>query len=89
MTVGDHLAQGRDPFAVRLGEVAEHVVVDHRLIARMADTEAYPLVVVADMLGDRAQPVVAGDAAAHLDSHLGGRKLNSSWKTTTSPSGNL
>src|SRR5438094_5060062 len=33
----------------------------------MTDPEPHPAIVVADMRGDRAQPVMTGDAAADLD----------------------
>ena len=49
----------------------------HQLLdARMADADPHPAIVVADMGGDRAQPVVAGDAAAGLHPHLAGRQVD-------------
>ncbi len=42
----------------------------------MADPDAHAPIVVADMGGDRAQPVVAGAAAAGLDPHLAGREID-------------
>ncbi len=68
-------AHGVHPRPLRLGEVGEHEIVHERLVARMADAEPDPPVVVADMGGDRAQAVVPGDAAADLDPHLGGREV--------------
>src|SRR6266404_268893 len=41
----------------------------------MTDPEPYPAVVVADMRGDRAQPVMTGDAAADLDPHFRRRQF--------------
>ncbi len=41
----------------------------------MADAQAHAAIVVADVLGDRAQPVVAGIAAADLDPHFAGRQF--------------
>src|ERR1700734_681129 len=73
--VGDRAADGFDPARLRLGEVAQHVIVDQRLIAGMADPDAHPFIVVADMGGDRAQAVVAGIAAAELDPHFGRREI--------------
>ena len=73
--VRDRAADGLDPGRLGLGEVAQHEIVDERLVARMADAEADAPVVVADMGGDRAQAVVAGVAAADLDPHLGGREV--------------
>src|SRR5271170_3576386 len=73
--VGDRAADGFDPTRLRLGEVAQHVIVDQRLVAGMADADPHPLIVVADMGGDRAQAVVAGIAAADLDPHFGRREI--------------
>ena len=50
-------------------------MMDERLVAGMADAEADALVIVADMGADRAQAVVSGIAAADLDAHFGGRKI--------------
>src|SRR5262249_43141106 len=68
--VGDDVAQRFDPGPLRLGEVAEHVRVHQFLGARVADTNANPPVVVAYMGRDRAQAVMARDAAAGLHSDL-------------------
>ena len=62
--------------ALVLGEVAEHVRLHQFLDAGMTDTDAHAAVVVADMRRDRAQPVVAGDAAAGLHPHLAGREID-------------
>ena len=72
---GDRVADGFDPARFRLGEVAQHVIVNQRLVAGMADADAHPLIVVADMGGDRAQAVVAGVAAADLDPHFRRREV--------------
>ena len=68
--------QRLDPGPLVLGEVLEHVMLHHLLDAGMADADAHAAIIVADMRGDRAQPVVAGDAAAGLDPHLGGREVD-------------
>src|SRR5271166_947537 len=73
--VGDRRADRLDPVHLRLGEIAQHEIMDERLVAGMADAEPYAAVVVADMGGDRAQAVVARVAAADLDPHLGGREV--------------
>ena len=52
------------------------MAVHQILAARMADADAHALVVIADMRADRAQAVVARDAAADLHAHLGGRQLD-------------
>src|SRR4051812_33427524 len=41
----------------------------------MTDPEPHPAILVADMRGDRAQPVMAGDAAADLDAHFRRRQF--------------
>src|SRR4051794_6841771 len=41
----------------------------------MTDPEPHPAIVVADMRGDRAQPVMAGDAATDLDADLRRRQF--------------
>ena len=73
--VGDRLAQRLDPGPVALGEIRQHVAVHQFLDAGMTDPEPHPAIVVADMRGDRAQPVVAGNAAADLDAHLRRRQF--------------
>ena len=50
-------------------------MVDERLVAGMADADPDPLIVGAEMGGDRAQAVVAGVAAAELDPHLAGGEV--------------
>ena len=51
-------------------------MLDQILGARMTDADPHPTVIVADMRGDRAQAIMAGDAAADLDPHLAGRQLD-------------
>src|SRR3954469_9790328 len=65
--VGNRLAQRFYPRPVALGKVGQHVAVHQLLDAGMTDPEPHPAVVVAYMRGDRAQPVMTGDAAADLD----------------------
>ena len=74
--VGDDADQRLDPAALALGEIAEHVMLHQILVAGMADADADAAVIVADMLGDRTQAVMAGNAAADLDPHLAGRQLD-------------
>src|SRR5271166_2169399 len=69
--VRDRAADGFNPAHLRLREIAKNEIVNQRLVAGMADPEANPLVVVADMGGDRAQAIMAGVAAADLDPDLG------------------
>mgnify|MGYP003348642181 CR=1 FL=1 len=42
-----------------------------RLVAGMTDAKAQTFVIIADMGGDRAQAVMAGDAAADFDPAFG------------------
>ena len=46
------------------------------LVAGMTDADAHAAILVADMRADRAQSVVAGDAAADFDPHLAGRQFD-------------
>ena len=48
------------PFAVGFGEIAEHMAVHHLLDAGMADADAHAAIVLAEMLVERADAVVAG-----------------------------
>src|ERR1043165_4744265 len=41
----------------------------------MADREAHAHIVVADLGGERLQPIMAGNAAAHLHAHFALRKV--------------
>src|SRR5262249_52897333 len=69
-------AQRLAPPPLVLGEVIEHVGLNQLLEAGMPDADAHAPIVVTDMRRDRAQPVVAGDAAAGLEAHLAGRKID-------------
>src|ERR1700722_1592055 len=69
--VGENSDQRLDPAALAFGEIAQHVMLDHVLVAGMTGADAHAAIVVADVLGDRAQPVVAGNAAADFDPDLG------------------
>src|SRR6267378_2760223 len=73
--VGDRLAQRRHPGAVVLGEIGQDIAVHQLLDAGVTDPEPDAAIVVADMRGDRAQPVMAGNAAADLDAQLRRRQL--------------
>src|SRR5688500_5332397 len=62
--VGHRLDQLLDPEARLIGrEVLQHVGMHQLLDPGMADPDAYPPVVGADHLVDRAQPVMPGAAA--------------------------
>src|SRR6516164_6783434 len=74
--VRDDGAQRLDPRPLVLGEVVEHVGLDQVLQSGMPDADAHAPIVVTDMRRDRAQPVVAGDAATGLEAHLAGRKVD-------------
>ncbi len=58
-----------------LGEVTQHMARDQILGSGMADADAHPHIVIADMGGERFESVVAGDAAARLDAHLARREI--------------
>src|SRR5262249_36265166 len=45
-------------------------------IAGMTDPDADAVVVIADMFGDRTQPVMSSDAAADFQAHLARRQIN-------------
>src|SRR5580700_260279 len=69
--VGENSDQRLDPAALAFGEIAQHVMLDHVLVAGMTDADAHAAIVVADVLGDRAQSVVTGNATADFDPDLG------------------
>src|SRR5882724_1498984 len=73
--VGDRLAQRRHPGAVVLGEIGQDIAVHQLLDAGVTDPDPHAAIVVAEMRGDRAQPVMAGNAAADLDAHLRRRQF--------------
>src|SRR3954452_21199527 len=73
--LGHRVAERRHPVVVGFGEVRQHVAVHQFLDAGMTDAEPHPAILVADMGGDRAQAVVAGDAAADLHPHLAWRQF--------------
>src|SRR5690242_11895151 len=50
--VGNHRAERLDPWPLLLEEIRQHVAVDQLLDAGMADADAHPAIVVADMRGD-------------------------------------
>src|SRR5260370_393148 len=74
--VRDDVAHGFHPRPLGLGKVAKHVRVDQLLGAGMANADADPPVVVAHMGRNRAQAVMARDAAAGFNTHLGGRQVD-------------
>src|SRR4029077_2681344 len=73
--VGDRLAQRLDPGPIALGEIRQHVAVHQFLDAGMSDPEPHPAILIADMRGDRAQPVMAGNAATDLDAYFRRRQF--------------
>ena len=56
-------------------EVAQHPVQHQVLVAGMADADAHPAIVLADMGVDVAQAVVAAGTAALLHAHPAGREV--------------
>src|SRR5262249_59585910 len=68
--VADDRDQGFNPAAIAFGEIAEHIVLHQVLIAGMADPDADAAIIIADMLGNRTQPIMPGDAASDFDPHL-------------------
>ena len=74
--VGKDADQRLDPGLLALGEIAQHVMLHHVLVTGMTNADAHPPVIVADMLGDRPQPVMAGNAAAGLHANFGGRQID-------------
>ena len=63
------------PGFLGLGKVRKHISRHPVLVSGMADSDAQPPVSLADMLVDRAQPVMPGMAAAGLEPHLARRKI--------------
>src|SRR5271165_5294539 len=74
-SVGHGATEGVHPAQFRLRKVAQHEIMNQRLVSGMADAEPHAPVVVADMRADRAQTVVSGVAAADLHPDLCGRKI--------------
>ena len=72
---GDRAEQRLEPRSVRLGEIVQHVMRDQVPLPGMADADAHPHIVVADMRRERSEPVMAGDPAARLHPHLAGREI--------------
>ena len=64
------------PVRIRLGEIAQHIARHRVLVARMTDAEADAVIIRPDMGMDRAQPVVTRMAAASLQPHLAGSKVD-------------
>src|SRR5690606_12190699 len=73
--VGDGVEQRVEPFAVGPGEIAEHMRRYHFLDAGMADADTDAAIVLAAMGVERPDAVMAAGAAAGLDAHLAGRKV--------------
>ena len=73
--LGDSLQQRVQPLPVGLLEVVEHMAQYSAPVARMADAETHPPVILAEQRVDAAQAVVAGGAAALLDAHLTGGEI--------------
>ena len=64
------------PDLVGLGEVVQHVAVHQLLLAGMADAQAHPPELLADVGLEGADAVVAAGAAALLDADLAGREVD-------------
>src|SRR6516162_7793327 len=62
-----------NPAAIAFGEIAEHVMLHQVLVAGMTDADANAAVIIADMLGNRTQAIMSGDAAADFHPHLARR----------------
>src|ERR1700683_984114 len=73
---GQNIDERFYPRPLALGEIAKDIVFDQIFVARMTDADAHAAVVVANMLTDRAQAVVTGNAPANFDSDLAGRQLD-------------
>src|SRR5690606_16480186 len=64
--VGKGIDERFEPDAIRLGEIAKHMVVHQFLGARMANAEAEAAIFLAEMGIQRFYPVVAAMAATRL-----------------------
>ena len=71
----DRLTDRLNPSRLCLGEIAQYIIMHAVLVARMADAYPHAPIIIADALGDRAQAVMAGIAAAELDPELSGREV--------------
>ena len=56
----DRIKQRVKPFAVRAGEIAQHIVRNEITMAGMADTDADTLIVITYMRSDGFQAVMSG-----------------------------
>ena len=73
---GHGIQQRLQPLLVGGGEIAQHMAGHQLLVAGMADADPDPAKIPgAQVLGDRAQAVVAGDPATGLDPQLAGREV--------------
>ena len=66
---------GQPTVALGLGEILKHIVHHRVFVARMADTDAHPLIAIADMGVQTAQAVMATRAAAGFDFDLAGFEI--------------
>jgi hypothetical protein len=73
--LGNRFEQRLEPFAIGLGEVAEHMVKHQFLHPRMADADAYTLEVVTNMGAERAQAIMSGNPTTGLDPDLARREI--------------
>ena len=73
--VGDGFDERIEPFRVGLGEIAQYMTVDARLVAGMADAETQPAIILAAMGVDGTDTVVAAGAATLLDAGLAGYQV--------------
>ena len=65
-----------DPAAIAFGEIAEHIMLHQVLVAGMTDTNADAAILIADVLGDRAQAIMPGDATADFHPYLRRRQID-------------
>src|SRR5262249_25795119 len=73
--LGNSAKQRLEPHKLLLGEILQHMPGNQRLVARMADADAHPHIIVADMGSKRLQPIMSGNAAASLHPHLAPREV--------------
>ena len=74
--VADDRDQRVDPAAIAFGEIAEHIMLHQVLVAGMTDTNADAAILIADVLGDRAQAIMPGDATADFHPYLRRRQID-------------
>ena len=74
-TIANAIEQGCKPILIHLGKVAQHKACYGILMTGMTDAHADAVIVRADMLVNRPQPVVSSMATTGFDTDLGGGKI--------------